>query len=97
VIGNAVKFTTKGFVEIRVELEPASGASNGKLAFIVTDSGEGMSEEQVVKFVDAYYPAYELFSDGVREGVFKGKRGREGCQLRVVVGRGREVVESMVI
>jgi D-glycerate 3-kinase len=61
------------------------------------NGGEGMTEEQVVKFVDAYYPAYELFSDGVREGVFKGKRGREGCQLRVVVGRGREVVQSMVI
>jgi D-glycerate 3-kinase len=61
------------------------------------NGGEGMTEEQVVKFVDAYYPAYELFSAGVREGVFKGKRGREGCQLRVVVGRGREVVESMVI
>jgi D-glycerate 3-kinase len=61
------------------------------------NGGEGMSEDQVVKFVDAYYPAYELFSDGVREGVFKGKRGREGCQLRVVVGRGREVVQSMVI
>jgi D-glycerate 3-kinase len=61
------------------------------------NGGEGMSEDQVVKFVDAYYPAYELFSDGVWEGVFRGNGGWVGCQLRVVVGRGREVVESMVI
>lgn len=61
------------------------------------NEGRGMSDEQVVKFVDAYYPAYELFTDGVREGVFKGKEGREGSQLRLVVGRDRRVVESMVI
>lgn len=61
------------------------------------ETGSGMSEEQVEKFVDAYYPAYELFTDGVRRGVFEGREGREGCQLRVVVGRDRQVVESMVI
>ncbi|KAK4040750.1 P-loop containing nucleoside triphosphate hydrolase protein [Parachaetomium inaequale] len=61
------------------------------------ETGDGMSAEQVVKFVDAYYPAYELFTDGVRRGVFEGVPGREGCQLRVVVGRDRGVVESMVI
>ncbi|KAK4158301.1 P-loop containing nucleoside triphosphate hydrolase protein [Chaetomidium leptoderma] len=59
------------------------------------ERGGGMTEEQVVKFVDAYYPAYELFSEGVRRGVFG--PGREGCQLRVVVGRNRQVQESMVI
>jgi D-glycerate 3-kinase len=62
------------------------------------EKGAGMSEEQVVKFVDAYYPAYELFTEGVREGVFKEKgEDRKGCQLRVVVGRDRSVKESMVI
>jgi D-glycerate 3-kinase len=62
------------------------------------EKGAGMSEEQVVKFVDAYYPAYELFTEGVREGIFNGKgEDRKGCQLRVVVGRDRSVKESMVI
>jgi D-glycerate 3-kinase len=61
------------------------------------ETGEGMSEEQVVKFVDAYYPAYELFTEGVRQGVFVDKPGREGCKLRLVVGRDRSVVDSIVI
>ncbi|KAH6634469.1 P-loop containing nucleoside triphosphate hydrolase protein [Chaetomium sp. MPI-SDFR-AT-0129] len=69
-----------------------------------------MSEAQLVKFVDAYYPAYELYTDGVRRGIFRpedtdtdtetdsGNNGaKAGCQLRLVVGRGREVVDSMVI
>ncbi|KAK4125474.1 P-loop containing nucleoside triphosphate hydrolase protein [Parathielavia appendiculata] len=61
------------------------------------ERGAGMSEEQVIKFVDAYYPAYELFAEGVRGGVFRGKEGRKGCQLRLVVGRDRTVKENMVI
>lgn len=60
------------------------------------EKGSGMSEAQVRRFVDAYYPAYELYTEGVRRGVFEGVPGREGCQLRVVVGRDRGVVESMV-
>ncbi|KAG0649157.1 Meiotically up-regulated 58 [Hyphodiscus hymeniophilus] len=56
------------------------------------EKGMGMSDEQVVRFVDGYYPAYELFTGGVREGVLRGK-GREGAQLRLVVGRDRRVVE----
>ena len=59
-----------------------------------------MTDEQVVKFVDGYYPAYELYSDGVREGVFKGMgrgKGKEGCQLRLVVGRDRSVQFKEVI
>lgn len=58
------------------------------------ETGSGMTDEQVVKFVDAYYPAYELYSDGVRAGVFP---DRKGCQLRLVVGKDRRVEDSMVI
>lgn len=57
----------------------------------------GMTDDQVVKFVDGYYPAYELYEEGVREGVFKGDQNKKGCQLRMVVGRDRKVVESVVI
>ncbi len=59
--------------------------------------GLGMDEDEVRRFVDGYYPAYELFTEGVREGVFGGEKGREGRQLRVVVGRDRRVVGSEVI
>ena len=59
--------------------------------------GLGMDEDEVRRFVDGYYPAYELFAEGVRKGVFGGEKGREGRQLRVVVGRNRRVVGSEVI
>ncbi len=59
------------------------------------DHGTGMTDEQVVKFVDSYYPAYELFSDGVRKGIFF--PDRPGCQLRLVVGRDRSVQDKVVI
>lgn len=55
--------------------------------------GTGMSMEQVKKFVDGYFPAYELFVEGVREGVIKEK----GKQLRLVVGKDRKVKEVIEI
>lgn len=58
------------------------------------EKGTGMTDEQVVKFVDAYYPAYELFSDRLRQGVMSGK---SGCQLRLVVGKDRKVKQKIVI
>ncbi|KAL5348385.1 hypothetical protein ACLOAV_006868 [Pseudogymnoascus australis] len=52
-----------------------------------------MTDEQVVKFVDGYYPAYELFTEDLRKGVFKGDEGKKGSQLRLIVGRDRRVKE----
>lgn len=57
------------------------------------DSGSGMRDEEVRRFVDGYYPAYELFTDGVRRGVLR-ERG-EGRQLRLVVGRDRRVKSAI--
>ncbi|KAK0744129.1 P-loop containing nucleoside triphosphate hydrolase protein [Schizothecium vesticola] len=61
------------------------------------ETGEGMSEEMVGRFVDGYFPAYEMYVEGVRAGVFKRGEGREGRQLRVVVGRDRGVRWKEVI
>ncbi|KUI68272.1 putative kinase mug58 [Cytospora mali] len=58
------------------------------------ERGSGMTDEQVVKFVDAYYPAYELFSDGVRNGIFV---DRKGCQMRLIVGKDRCVMDKIII
>ena len=56
--------------------------------------GSGMTDEQVRHFVDGYYPAYELYADTLREGVFKGvKEEWQGKQLRLVVGEDRKVRE----
>lgn len=64
-------------------------------AALRAERGTGMSDEQVVEFVDGYFPAYELYCEGVRRGVLKG--GREGRQLRLVVGRDRKVREQHTI
>ncbi|KAL6881349.1 P-loop containing nucleoside triphosphate hydrolase protein [Trichoderma novae-zelandiae] len=58
------------------------------------DPNAGMTKEQVGRFVDAYYPAYELYSEGLREGLFK---DRPGAQLRMVVGRDRRVKQVVEI
>jgi D-glycerate 3-kinase len=60
------------------------------------EKGAGMTDEQVIKFVDGYYPAYELFTDALRTGVFKGPDSK-GKQLRLIVGRDRKVQEVIVI
>jgi len=60
--------------------------------------GSGMTDEQVRHFVDGYYPAYELYTETLREGVFKGvKEDAEGRQLRLVVGQDRKVMEAVKI
>lgn len=48
IIGNAIKFTSKGKVDVTVKLEKNS---EGKelLAFVVCDTGRGISEDQVEK------------------------------------------------
>ncbi|KAI1435646.1 putative Uridine/cytidine kinase [Xylaria sp. CBS 124048] len=58
--------------------------------------GAGMSEEQVMRFVDAYYPAYELFTDKLRSGLFDDD-GKSGCHLRLNVGKDRRVKQTIVI
>jgi len=52
------------------------------------DPNAGMTPEQVVKFVDGYFPGYELYTDKVRSGILPGQQGK---QLRMVVGRDRKV------
>jgi len=60
--------------------------------------GTGMSDQQVQSFVDDYYPTYELYTDTLRQGVFKGtKEAWKGRQLRLVVGQDRTVTEVITI
>lgn len=51
-IGNAVKFTDKGCVSLTVQPDEHSG-----VMFIISDTGIGMSEEQVSKVFDAFAQA----------------------------------------
>ncbi|KJY02085.1 D-glycerate 3-kinase like protein [Zymoseptoria brevis] len=58
------------------------------------EKGTGMSKEQVVEFVNGYYPCYELYTEPLRKGIFEGEKGK---QLRLMVGRDRKVKEVFVI
>lgn len=62
-------------------------------AVLRREKGTGMSIEQVRVFVDGYYPAYELYTETLRDGFFKKRGGGEGKQLSLVVGRDRKVID----
>ena len=51
IMGNAIKFTHSGQVELTV----LQGASEGELIFDVTDTGDGISEEQMANIFTAYH------------------------------------------
>ena len=60
-VGNAIKFTGKGQVQLAVQYMPAipgaPDASNGQLVFDVIDSGIGMSEEEVARLFEPFSQA----------------------------------------
>ncbi|RCI08430.1 hypothetical protein L249_8904 [Ophiocordyceps polyrhachis-furcata BCC 54312] len=58
------------------------------------DPNAGMTPDQVLDFVDGYFPAYELYTQGIRSGVLP---DRPGCQLRLVVDRDRNVKQVLRI
>lgn len=52
--------------------------------------GQGMTEEQVIQFVNGYYPAYELYIDKLRTDI---SASSWQAQLRLVIGRDRRLKE----
>lgn len=59
------------------------------------EKGSGMTDDKVREFVDGYYPAYELYTEGLRAGVLKGEN--KGGQLRLVVGKDRRVKDVIIV
>ena len=55
--------------------------------------GSGMEDGQVINFVNGYYPAYELYIDGLRAGATKGSHK----QLRIIIDRDRKVQDVVQI
>ena len=53
-VGNAVKFTAKGHVELRARFERQNGALTGVLRLEVEDTGCGISEEDLKRIGSAY-------------------------------------------
>lgn len=56
----------------------------------------GMSDDEVVRFVRGYMPAYELYLDQLRDGLFRAglsqSRAEQKGQLRVVLDKERNIV-----
>ena len=60
---------------------------------MIEKKGEGMSDEGVKQFILGYMPAYELYLDGLRRGLFSEEQKKQGKRhLRVTLGRHREVL-----
>ncbi len=56
IVGNAIKFTSRGSVHIKVKLVP-DVAGSSKLAFVVTDTGEGIQPDQVSRLFKPFTQA----------------------------------------
>lgn len=56
-IGNAVKFTEKGEISLKVDLQADAGGNGITLRFSVADTGIGIPEEQMATLFDPYQQA----------------------------------------
>ena len=56
-IGNAIKFTAQGEVEVRVSIDPAPPGDPARLAFVVRDTGEGIPPDRVGRLFRAFSQA----------------------------------------
>ncbi|KAK0111431.1 hypothetical protein ONS95_001792 [Cadophora gregata] len=63
---------------------------------LLEKKGSGMTDEQVVKFVQVYMPAYELYLDGLQEGFFSGVQDAKKRQIRLVMDIKRSVSKAEV-
>jgi D-glycerate 3-kinase len=57
------------------------------------EKGTGMSDELVKEFVDGYFPAYELYTDELRNGWPPKKV--DWANLRLVIGKDRKVKNAI--
>ncbi|EGD89379.2 hypothetical protein H112_02999 [Trichophyton rubrum D6] len=68
---------------------------------LLATKGKGMTSDQVTKFVNGYYPSYELYTNQLRKGVFrpaeKGDEDWKGRQLRLIVDKQRRVKEVLTM
>jgi len=56
-VGNALKFTSEGGVTLGARLELEPGATSGRLAFSVRDTGIGMNQEQLDRLFQPFVQA----------------------------------------
>ena len=72
-MGNAIKFTKKGHIEIRTSFAPDAGGGTGVFRLEVEDTGCGISEDDIKKLARPF----------VQVGVGSGQRGGTGLGLHI--------------
>ena len=72
-VGNAIKFTRRGFIEIRASFAPDAGGKTGVFRLEVEDTGCGISEADMKKLARPF----------VQVGVASGQRGGTGLGLHI--------------
>lgn len=60
------------------------------------EKGTGMTDSEVIGFVDGYYPFYVLCIENVRRGCYSGHEKRKK-QLRLVINQQRQVEQADII
>jgi CheY-like chemotaxis protein len=88
-VGNAVKFTHEGHVEVRASLERPAGAPSGTLRLTVEDTGCGISEEDLARIGSAYVQVGSKMSRNGGTGL-----GLAICKQLAAAMGGRIDVES---
>ncbi len=74
-LGNAMKFTLEGFVELKATFEPEPEGEYGELCISVVDSGIGISKESQKTIFDPF----------IQDNVTRGKRVYEGSGLGLAI------------
>ena len=60
--------------------------------------GSGMTDDQVIRFVDGYMPAYELYLGRLRtEPFFRGDESKKGRHLQITLDADRSIVRTTVL
>ncbi|CAG8256573.1 unnamed protein product [Penicillium olsonii] len=59
-------------------------------------TNESMTDEEVIRFVKGYMPAYELYLDQLRQGFFDSSAGDGKGHLRVVLDQDRKVIDTVL-
>ncbi|MCL2757283.1 MAG: ATP-binding protein, partial [Coriobacteriia bacterium] len=54
VLSNAIKYTAQGNVKLSVSAEATDGSDDITLVFAISDTGQGMTQEQIAKLFDEY-------------------------------------------
>ncbi len=68
-IGNAIKFTNSGFVELEINAEPIAETSSYQLTFSVNDSGRGIPDKQLSQIFEPFRQVKGLYSEGTGLGL----------------------------